>query len=410
MNLRKLVIILSILTIVFSISSQEDQISDSIDNNRKLKISVPENIVTKYVEGMLNDTSNASDANFTVYPIIARSPETSWQFALSSLYVYSAKKNLNNRLSELKSFTFYTLKKQYGINAEHALYSDENLWLFYGKIKVQAAPLDYYGYNFYECDNNDKILDDSKFLVDVNVLNFKERALRAVIPNLYAGLEFDIQIMNNFDDQTNEVVKRNNVSDKTKSTSVGLGAGMIYNNIHNFLNPRKGVFSEFAFLRYSNKFKSDYNLTSVISDNRFYMPINDNNVLAFQFYSQFTIGPNPPFNLISLMGGENLMRGYYQGRYRDRHLLATQLEYRILPFNFSKRWGATCFLAMGQVFGENNIFNDSNETGFKFDNILPSGGVGARFLLFKEKDIYLRLDYGITRHGNNYYITLGEAF
>ena len=61
-------------------------------------------------------------------------------------------------------------------------------------------------------------------------------------------------------------------------------------------------------------------------------------------------------------------------------------------------------------FGEDNNSNDSMESGFKFENILPSGGAGLRFLLFQEKDIYLRLDYGITGHGNNYYITLGEAF
>ena len=415
MNLNKLIVISSILTSVFSISSQVDQVNDSINNNRKLKISVKDNIVTKYVGDMLNDTSNANDANFTVYPIIARSPETSWQFALSGLYVYSAKKNLKNRLSELKAYTFYTLNDQYGINAEHALYSDANLWFFYGRINVQAAPLDYYGYNFYECDNNRELLNTAggkslggKYPVNVNVINFKERALRAIIPNLYAGLQFDLQIMDNFDPETNLIVKRN--IDETKSTSVGLGAGLIYNNIHNFLNPRKGVFSEFAFLRYSNDIKSDRNLTSIISDNRFYMPIKEKNVLAFQLYSQFTVGPNPPFNLLSLMGGEKLMRGYYLGRYRDRHLLATQLEYRMLPFSFSKRWGATCFLAMGQVFGEDNNSNDSMESGFRFENILPSGGAGLRFLLFQEKDIYLRLDYGITGHGNNYYITLGEAF
>jgi len=30
------------------------------------------------------------------------------------------------------------------------------------------------------------------------------------------------------------------------------------------------------------------------------------------------------------------MRGYYLGRYRDKNLLAGQIEYRILPFGFSK--------------------------------------------------------------------------
>ena len=365
------------------------------------------NIILGYINTLINDTSDASTANFTTYPVIASSPETSWQFALSSLYVYSANKNLSNRLSELKSYTFYTLKKQYGINIDHALYTDANKWLFYGKVKVQAAPLDFYGSNFAECNLTTK---DNKFTPDLNIINFKERALRTIAPDLYVGLEFDLQIMNNFDSAINVRVRPNESPiSNTKSNSVGFGAGIIYNNIHNFLNPRKGVFSEFAFLRYSNVLKSDYNLTSIITDNRFYLPVKENNILAFQFYAQYTIGPNPPFNLISLMGGESLMRGYYLGRYRDRHLLATQVEYRILPFTFSKRWGASVFLAMGQVFGE-NISEDNSKNGFQFKNILPTGGAGLRFLLFQEKDIYFRVDYGVTKNGGNYYLTLGEAF
>jgi hypothetical protein len=89
--------------------------------------------------------------------------------------------------------------------------------------------------------------------------------------------------------------------------------------------------------------------------------------------------------------------------------LATQVEYRILPFTFSKRWGASVFLAMGQVFGE-NISEDNSKNGFQFKNILPTGGAGLRFLLFQEKDIYFRVDYGVTKNGGNYYLTLGEAF
>ena len=38
--------------------------------------------------------------------------------------------------------------------------------------------------------------------------------------------------------------------------------------------------------------------------------------------------------MLSLMGGESLMRGYYLGRYRDKNLVAGQVEY-ILPFAFS---------------------------------------------------------------------------
>ena len=102
------------------------------------------------------------------------------------------------------------------------------------------------------------------------------------------------------------------------------------------------------------------------------------------------------------MGGESLMRGYYLGRYRDNHLLAAQLEYRILPFKFSKRWGASVFMATGQVFSQNNKF--------QFKNLLPTGGAGLRFLVFPEKDIYTRVDVAFTQEGRGIYFFIGEAF
>ena len=38
---------------------------------------------------------------------------------MSSLHVYTANRDLNNRLSELKAFTFYTLENQYGLWLDH---------------------------------------------------------------------------------------------------------------------------------------------------------------------------------------------------------------------------------------------------------------------------------------------------
>ena len=167
------------------------------------------------------------------------------------------------------------------------------------------------------------------------------------------------------------------------------------------MNHRNGIFSELAFLNYSGEIGSDYDLTSFLFDNRFYIPVRKNNVLAFQLQGQFTQG-NPPFNLLSLMGGESLMRGYYLGRYRDKHLLAGQVEYRMLPFSFSKRCGASLFFASGEVFNSDN--------NFQFKNLLPTGGAGLRFLLFPEKYIYTRVDFALTREGSGFYFFIGEAF
>ena len=77
-------------------------------------------------------------------------------------------------------------------------------------------------------------------------------------------------------------------------------AGIIYNNIHNVFNPRNGIFSELAFLNYSGEIGNDYDLT-VFFDNRFYIPVRKIMFLHFNFKDN--LSGNPPFNLLSLMGG-----------------------------------------------------------------------------------------------------------
>lgn len=334
---------------------------------------------------------------FINYPTLAFSPETNWEFGVSSLYVYSAKRDLSNRLSEIKVFTFYTLENQYGIWLDHALYTDKNKWFFYGRARYQSFPLFYYGIGRDSPSDVQSVIDGEYIL-------FRERVLRETLPSLYFGLELDFQRLNRVEyegiGEASPEAGRPSVG-ALGSTNMGVGLGLLYDNIHNAMNPRHGLYSEWAFLKYGAQTGSDFDFTSYIVDNRIYQPVQENNVLAAQLYGQFTSG-NPPFNMLSLMGGESLMRGYYLGRYRDRNLIAAQVEYRILPFSFSKSLGASVFLAAGQVFGD--------EHTFQWNQFLPTGGAGIRYLLFPEKDIYTRVDVAFTPEGHGIYIFIGEAF
>ena len=313
---------------------------------------------------------------------------------VSSLYIYSAKNDLSNRLSELKAFTFYTLENQYGLWLDHAVYTDENLWFFYGKVRYQSFPLFYYGVG-------PDSPQEYTALIDGNYTLVKERFLRAILPSLYVGLELDYQRLGNVSYQNTSTNFQAPELGTNGSTNFGLGLGILYDNIHNAMNPRKGVYSEWAFLNYTEAFGSDFSFTSYITDNRLYRPLGKNRVLAGQVYAQFTTG-EAPFNMLALMGGESLMRGYYLGRYRDQNLLAAQLEYRILPFSFSKKWGASAFLAAGQVYG--------TQINFEWNAMLPTAGAGIRYLIFPEKDIYTRIDLAFTREGSGVYFFIGEAF
>ena len=146
---------------------------------------------------------------------------------------------------------------------------------------------------------------------------------------------------------------------------------------------------------------SDFSFTSYFLDARYYYPVTESQVLAYQLFAANVTG-EVPFNQLSLMGGESLMRGYYLGRYRDNTLLATQVEYRFLPFPFSRRWGAVAFLSAGGVAPAPREINTKDW--------VVSGGAGVRFLLFPAKDIFTRLDVAFTTEGPGYYFFIGEAF
>jgi outer membrane protein assembly factor BamA len=351
-------------------------------------------VVRRYMDKAVSDSGNPADPKLINYPTVAFSPETSWELGISSLYVYSAKRDLSNRLSEVKAFTFYTLENQYGIWLDHALYTNKNKWFFFGRARYQSFPMNYYGIGR-ESPSEHIALVNGGFTL------FRERILRETLPSLYVGLELDVQGLNNvqYSDVSSPEFTEPEVG-AMGSNNLGIGLGLLYNNIHNAMNPRKGIYSEWAFLNFAKQW-SEYPMATYVVDNRIYRPVKEHTVFAAQIYGQFTTG-TPPFNMLALMGGESLMRGYYLGRYRDKNLVAGQAEYRILPFSFSKRWGASMFVAAGQVYGD--------DYAFKLDQFRPTGGAGLRYLIFPDKDIYTRLDIAFTKEGRGIYFFIGEAF
>jgi hypothetical protein len=350
--------------------------------------------VKRYINKLINDTTDIREPQFIAYPTLAYSPETSWELGLSTLFVYYAKKDTNNRLSEINGFTFYTLRGQYGATFEHALYTHQNRWSFIGKSKFQNFPLLYFGIG-------PNTPDTHEALVEAQLLNIKERALKRIATNIFAGVEVDFQRLAKVEFVPNGSATVTKPPGHEGSANLGLGTGILYDDRHNVLNVRKGAFAELALLHYNTAWGSDFSFTSILSDNRWYQPLNHRNVLALQAYGQFTIG-QPPFNQLSLLGGENLMRGYYTGRFRDKNQLAAQAEFRMLPLGFTKRWGAAVFGATGTVF---NRFHQ-----LSLNNFVLAGGAGLRFLLFPKKDIFSRVDLAFTKEGTGIYLFIGEAF
>lgn len=353
--------------------------------------------IKRYVNSFLVDTADISRPQFIAYPIVAYSPETNWEFGASGLYLFYANRDTLNRLSEIVAQGFYTIENQYGGFLEHALYSNRDRWFFLGNIRYQSFPLSFYGIGMDAKLSNEQKVEALQFIV-------KERILRKVSKNFYAGFEFE---WNNYTDVnfSNPPIPETGTPliGAQGSRNLGLGGGLLLDTRHNVLNVREGYFSELAFLNFSKSLGSDFNFTYVVSDSRYFKTVRKNQVLALQALGQFSWG-NVPFNQLPQLGGANLMRGYYQGRFRDRTHLATQVEYRFLPLplGFSKRIGAAVFASTGAVFPSVDQLSWRDFRG--------AAGAGLRFLLFPKKDVFVRADYAFTREGGGFYLFIGEAF
>jgi outer membrane protein assembly factor BamA len=112
---------------------------------------------------------------------------------------------------------------------------------------------------------------------------------------------------------------------------------------------------------------------------------------------------NVPLRNLAALGGSDIMRGYYAGRYRDKNMTAMQAEYR------SPIWWRIGFVLFGG-FGE--VFNT-----IKPKNIItPKGwlkyslGGGLRFSIRKNERLNLRMDYGIGYRSAGFYFTVAESF
>ncbi|MFN5889742.1 MAG: BamA/TamA family outer membrane protein [Bacteroidota bacterium] len=380
---------IALIFLCWSFQVVAQSLGTSSDDPKPAKLVLPE-----WVNHLVNDTGSSAKPRFLFYPTIGFSPETRWEFGASGLVVFHYNNDTTLRLSEISAFGFYTEMKQVGLWMDHAIYGKDNNILALGKIRLQNYPLKYYGVG-----NN--ISKHPIAVVPATYYNIRERLVYRLKGNLFTGLELDYQHLSNPTFQWDESVANNNnpiPRGGYGSRNLGVGMGLLWDSRHNILNVREGFLAELAYLHYGNIFSESFPMNTLFLDGRYFHAVKKNQVLALQVLGQFSSG-EVPFNQLSMMGGEMMMRGMYLGKYRDKQYLAAQAEYRFLPFGFSKRLGGAVFAGVGSI-----------SSTLPTANYKLTGGVGLRYLLFPKKDIFTRLDVGFEKYGYGIYFYIGEAF
>jgi hypothetical protein len=166
------------------------------------------------------------------------------------------------------------------------------------------------------------------------------------------------------------------------TTLRALGLRLVRDTRPNHFYPTTGMFTQFTSDFFAQALGSKYTFQSYRFTFNKYGTVGKNQVLAYNLFNCDT-GGDPPFYANCVYGTNNELRGYEAGRYLDRYMIATQVEYRV---SLPKRFGLAAFGGIGEVVpGGKEIF--------RINNFLPSIGGGPRFQLSPKYHVNLRADF-----------------
>ena len=328
----------------------------------------------------------------TFLPILYYTPETKLAGgALVNFNFYQANDTAFAYPSTIMPLFIYTMNKQIMLILKSNWYFDNEEYHF----KNEIVYLDYPDL-FYGIGNNAKFSDEEKFTQ--KVVMFDTQFLKKIYKQIDLGLHYIFISYDVYKYESGMQLIQKTIPGSKKGYVSGIGSILTSDSRDNRHFPGVGHYIEMAYTHYGKELGSDHLFNQItINLRKYYNPIS-NHVLALQAITDFQSG-RPPFQLMNKLGGESILRGYYEGRFRDRKMLVFQSEYRAMIFS---RIGFVAFAGIGEVADD---YQDFRLVGFKY-----SYGVGARLKLNKEESLNLRADIGITESGSGFYLTMNEAF
>lgn len=355
---------LSLFFLLFSVSAYSQQ-ADSLKEQKKLRI-VP-------------------------LPALFYTPETKLGFGGLVSGLFNLGERSDTRNSNIEVLAAYTLNKQIILRTRNNIFTSKEKMALSGELSFFDFPILYYGIG----NDTDKAFEEE---LAYKVFVFQERVLRQVKKSFFIGPQYRFNHLYDLEYEPEHLMGDKAFLEAGTGTNSGAGVAAIYDTRDNVLNATEGMFFQLSSFFHGEGLGGDFNFNRYTVDLRKYWSFKNNDVIAVQYLGEFNTG-STPFREMALLGGDMIMRGYYNGRFRDQQQMAFQGEYRKQIISWI---GVVAFGAIGDVAPELG--------GFKLDAFKCAVGGGLRFMVNKSDRLNIRIDYGIGNETSGFYFAIAEAF
>lgn len=329
-------------------------------------------------------------------PLAYYEPNTSLGLGFGAKLLFKPKgAGPDTRTSNLPIGISYTLNNQVFFSSGYTVFFPEEKWMLRGNLDYSDFPQSYYGVGNLTNEDNRIEIAYQNFLLEPLLL-------RQVSPGMFLGGGFRYNVYYNtvLEEEFEDLPVGFDLQDRLGSKSVGLEFAASYDNRDNVINAGSGSLIEFTQGFYGEALggTSSFQLSKL--DLRSYSKLGAKGIFALNFYARYGWNDAPPQEL-SILGGPRLLRGFQEGRFRDRMALFTQTEYRLQAF---KSLGFVFFGGAGQV---------ASKVDLNLSDLYYSVGTGIRITIIPSENVNLRFDYAFgfgPIKDSGFYLGIGEAF
>lgn len=325
-------------------------------------------------------------------PILFYTPETKLALGAGAMYYWRPKDvSIDSRPSNVSATGMYTQLKQWDFVIAPDLFFKNEEYRVEGLLNARKFVDKFYGIGNDNPVENEENYTTRSFMYYVR---FQKR----VFSDLHLAFQHEYQYNNVVESDEGGQLESGEIPGSEPSRISGFSLILNWDSRDNLFAPYRGIWWEVSAAIFRKGIGSDYSFERYNLNLRSYIPTFPRQVLALQLYGNFING-DAPFQILPFLGGLNFMRGYYQGRFRDKHAIILQSEYR-LPVWW--RFGAVVFASAGDVVPKLDRF--------KLSNLKITYGVGLRIAIDPKERLNLRLDLAWADDSSGFYFTVIEAF
>lgn len=330
-----------------------------------------------------------SGKSWTFIPALTYSPETSLGIGVRALKIFRHQQGSATRPSSWPITLLYTLNKQLIFTTGLDLWMNENSGHFNGRLEFSDYPFKFYGIG-----NN--VVQQTEEFYATRYAHLQLVYQKRIASGIYLGPQYEFRLDDIYKTEDGGLLDNGKVPGSEGQRVSGVGLVLSFDTRNNIFQPEKGTFHQASFISYQGFLGSNYNFNHYQLDFRKYMATFRGQVLAVQAWYSFTSG-QPPFQQLSMMGGSDLMRGYFEGRYRDGQAMVYQAEYRMPVY---RKLALVLFGSAGQV--------SDKISSYALHRFRYGGGMGFRYKL-TDDGLNFRLDIAFGDQAA-FYLGLDEVF